>query len=98
VTFPPITFRFPATEFVPDTVTPAVLLVFPNVRPVVPVKAQVGSNVCAELKEVEEGSIDTVPEVFATTTPELLLAVTSLNRPPIMLMFEEDDPDPSAPK
>jgi hypothetical protein len=96
--FPPITFRFPATEFAPDTVTPAVLLVFPNVRPVVPVNAQVGSNVCAELNEVEEGSIDTVPVVLATTTPELLFAVASLNRPPIILICEEEEPDPSAPK
>jgi hypothetical protein len=91
-------FRSPATEFVPETVTAAVLLVFPIVKPLVPVKAQVGSKVCAELKEVEDGSIDTVPEVFATTTPDPLLAVTSKSLSPIIFMLEDDDPDSSAPK
>jgi hypothetical protein len=63
---PPITFKFPATEFVPVIVTPAVLPVFPKVKEVLLTKDQVGSNVWAELKLVEEGSTFTAPEVLTT--------------------------------
>ena len=44
-TSPPITLRGPATEFAPESVTPAVFPVFPNVIPDSSVKDQLGSNV-----------------------------------------------------
>ena len=65
-TAPPITVKSPATEFVPVSVTPAVLFVFPKVKEVLLTKDQVGSNVWAELKLVEEGSTFTAPEVLTT--------------------------------
>ena len=44
-TAPPITVKFPATEFVPVSVTPAVLPVFPKVKAELLTKDQVGSKV-----------------------------------------------------
>ena len=63
---PPITFKFPATEFVPVIVTPDVLFVFPKVKAVLLTKDQVESKVWSELKLVEEGSTFTSPEVLTT--------------------------------
>ena len=52
---PPITVRFPATEFVPETVTPLVFPVFPIVKPPLPTKDQVELKVWSELKILAAG-------------------------------------------
>jgi hypothetical protein len=43
-------FRFPATEFVPETVTALVLPVFPRVKPLFPTKDQVELKFGSALK------------------------------------------------
>ena len=52
---PPITFRFPATEFVPETVTALVFPVLPIVKPPLPTKDQVELNVWSALKMFAAG-------------------------------------------
>lgn len=95
-TAPPMKFRSPATDGAAAIVIGPVFPVFPMVRPLVPVNAQVLSKVVsaavAELKEVEEGTMVTVPEVLATTAPATELATTSGNRSPIIVMFEDEEP------
>jgi len=87
---------FPATDGAEAIVIGPVFPVFPIVRPLVPVKDQVESKVVslasAELKDVVEGTIVTVPEVLATTAPATALATTSGNRSLIIVMFEVEAP------
>jgi hypothetical protein len=91
---PPIKFKSPAIDGAAAMVIGPVFPDLPIVSPVVPVNAQVESNVVslasAELKEVEEGMIETVPEVFATTAPTWEFAATSGNRSPIIVTLEVD--------
>ena len=93
---PPIKFKSPAIDGAAAMVIGPVFPDLPNVRPVVSVNAQVESNVVslasAELNEVEEGMIETVPEVLATTAPVAELAAPSGNRSLIIVIFEDEDP------
>ena len=93
---PPMKLMFPATDGAAAIVIGPVFPVFPIVRPLVPVKDQVESKVAslasAELKEVVEGTIVTVPEVLATTAPATAFATTSGNRSLMIVMFEDEDP------
>lgn len=98
---PPIKLRFPAIDGAAAMVIGPVFPDLPMVSPVVPVKAQVESNVvsalAAELNEVEEGTIETVPDVLATTAPTCEFAATSGNRSPIIVTLEVDVLEPVAP-
>jgi hypothetical protein len=93
---PPIKFKSPAIDGAAAMVIGPVFPDLPNVRPVVSVNAQVESNVVslasAELNEVEEGMIETVPEVLATIAPVAELAAPSGNRSLIIVIFEDEDP------
>ena len=93
---PPMKFKSPAIEGAAAMIIGPVFPVFPIVRPLVPVKDQVESNVvsaaAAELNDVEDGTIVTVPEVLATTAPATALATTSGNRSLIIVMFEVEEP------
>ena len=87
---------FPATDGAAAIVIGPVFPIFPIVRPVVSVKDHVESKVVslasAELKEVVEGTMVTVPEVLATTAPGTELATTSGKRSLMIVMFEDEDP------
>jgi hypothetical protein len=93
---PPMKLMFPAIVGAATMVIGPVFPDLPNVRPVVSENAQVESNVVslasAELNEVEEGMIETVPEVLATTAPVAELAAPSGNRSLIIVIFEDEDP------
>jgi hypothetical protein len=93
---PPIKFKSPAIDGAAAIVIGPVFPDLPMVSPVAPVNAQVESNVVslasAELNEVEEGMIETVPEVLATTAPAAEFAATSGNRSLMIVMFEDEDP------
>ena len=53
---------FPATEIAPEIVTSAVLVDFPNLKPLVPLSAaSVAGQVCAALNELPDGSKITFP-------------------------------------
>jgi len=86
---------FPAIVAAAAMVIGPVFPDLPIVSPVVSVNDQVESNVvsalAAELKDVEEGTIETVPEVFATTAPTCEFTASSGNRSPMIVMFEVEE-------
>ena len=100
-TLPPMKLMFPAIVAAAAMVIGPVFPDLPIVSPVVSVNAQVESNVvsalAAELKDVDEGTIETVPEVFATTAPTCEFTASSGNRSPIIVTLEVDVLAPVAP-
>ena len=92
---PPMKLVFPAIVGAATMVIGPVFPVFPIVRPLLSMKDHVASKVvsaaAAELNDVDDGMMVTVPEVLATTAPVAVLAATSGNRSPMIVMFEDEE-------